>query len=220
MTITAQRLLTELGCRAWSGFNEDDMVFDNEDASQAKSELNCNLRYLINREDFPFRKTEQDLLVIRNMASYSVPQGQITKIYYADSLEELIFIGDNTIYDKNLKGRPANFWVNSANPDQNIILYPIPDNKYNLKVVYNQYMPIMDNEGNYKFEFESADDFINMPENLAYMFMDCLVMRTMVTNNKDDQDENYAPMRKEFEEMWRVFIKACKPVKVQNMVIW
>jgi hypothetical protein len=37
MTITAQRLLAELGKRAWSGFNADDMEFDNEDSLQAQT---------------------------------------------------------------------------------------------------------------------------------------------------------------------------------------
>ena len=48
MTITAQRLLTELGASAWSGFNADDMVYSSEDSLQARTELNKALRYLLN----------------------------------------------------------------------------------------------------------------------------------------------------------------------------
>ncbi len=220
MAITAQKLLTELGHRAWSGFNADDMVFGNDDANQALSELNCNIRYLINLKDFPFRGTEQELMAIKNVSSYAMPEGQITDIYFADDFSNLEFVGDNSTYDKTLTGKPTHYWINTSNPDQNIVLYPKPDKNYKLNVVYNQYKPIIGVDGEKKFEFESADDYMNLPSNLEYLFKDCLIMRTMVTNNKDDQDENYAPMRKEFDEMWRVFCKACKPVRTQSWCIW
>ena len=48
MAVTAQRLLDELGRRAWSGFNADDMEFSSEDSLQAKTELNAAMRYLVN----------------------------------------------------------------------------------------------------------------------------------------------------------------------------
>lgn len=220
MAITVQELLTELGHRAWSGFNADDMVFSNDDANQALSELNCNIRYLINLKGFPFRGTEQELMAIKNVSSYAMPEGQITDIYFADDFSNLEFVGDNSIYDKTLTGKPTHYWINASNPDQNIVLYPKPDKNYKLNVVYNQYKPIIGADGEKKFEFESADDYMNLPSNLEYLFKDCLIMRTMVTNNKDDQDENYAPMRKEFDEMWRVFCKACKPVRTQSWCIW
>ncbi len=81
MTITAQRILTELGNRAWSGFNADDMQWDNVDSQQAKTELNFAVRYLINLQDFPFKAKEKLLSVMPNKANYSIPEGQITNIY-------------------------------------------------------------------------------------------------------------------------------------------
>ena len=54
--ITGQRLLDELGRKAWSGFNEDDMVWESDDSLTAKAELNSALRYIINLEDFPFKQ--------------------------------------------------------------------------------------------------------------------------------------------------------------------
>lgn len=57
--ITAQRILTELGNRAWSGFNKDDMIWGNDDAIQAQTELNVAIRYLMNLEDFPFRSKQR-----------------------------------------------------------------------------------------------------------------------------------------------------------------
>lgn len=220
MTITAQDILTELGHRAWSGFNSDDMVFGTDESLQACAELNAALRYLINLRDFPFKAKEESLLAVRNNATYTTPEGQITNIYNADTLESLVFIGDSSTYDKKLKGKPTGYWIEPNNPSQSIRLFPIPDNKYNYRVVYNQYKPVMDNEGNTRFKFEKADDFINMPEPLSELFFDCLVLRTMVTNNNDDQDENYAPIVKEFEEFWRVFVKASKPAKVEYRVVW
>ena len=50
--------------------------------------------------------------------------------------------------------------------------------------------------------------------------MDCLVLRTIITNMKDEQDENYRPTINEFNEVWRVFVKACKPKRIDNRVVW
>lgn len=220
MTISAQRLLTELGDRAWSGFNADDMVYTSEDSKQARAELNSALRYLINLSDFPFRSKEKSIIVTAGSPIFKIPEGQITSIYEPTTLERLPFIGDSTKYSKSAKGQPSGYWIETKNPIQKIRLYPIPDKTYKYQVVYNQYKPIIGADGLTKFEFESADDYINMPENLEYLFMDCLVLRTIITNNKDEQDENYRPTINEFNEAWKVFIKACKPAKIENRVVW
>ena len=81
MPITAQRILTELGRRAWSGFNADDMIFDNDDSLQARAELNAALRYLVNLSDFPFRAKEQNIKTSVNKPNYSSVEGQISGIY-------------------------------------------------------------------------------------------------------------------------------------------
>lgn len=220
MTVTAQRLLTELGRRAWSGFNADDMIFSSEDADQAKAELNAALRYLINLEDFPFRAKEQSLNLHTNGKTYSVPEGQITTIYNTDTLEQLQFIGDNSQYDKTAAGTPSGYWIVPDNPGQTLRIYPIPDKSYKYTIVYNQYKPVIDTDGETYFEFQKAADFINMPENLEYLFMDCVVLRTMIQNNVDDQDENFQPLINEFNEVWKIFKRACRPAKTTTKVVW
>ena len=219
MTITAQRILDELASRAWSGVNKDDMVFDKEDSRQARAEMNSALRYLVNLDDFPFKSKTNDLMAIRNVQTYSMPEGQIDKIYYSNG-EELTFIGEKSKCDETKNGKPTGYWIDYNNPLQSIRLYPIPDATYNLKIEYNQFKPVLDTNGDAKYEFTKADDYLNLPENLEYLFMDCLILRTMVTNNKDDQDENYAPMINEFNQVWRVFKSKCKPVQKVNRVVW
>ena len=220
MAITAQRLLTELGNRAWSGFNKDDMIWGSEDAEQAKAELNSALRYLINLEDFPFRAKNKVITTSEGMATYSYPQGIVTNIVNTDSLTPLTFIGDSTKYDVDATGTPESFWVEYKNPTRKIRLYPIPDNVYNLKVVYNVFMPVMTVNNTPQMEFTSADDTLNLTGDLEFLFMDCLVLRTMIQNNKDEQDENYRPTISEFNEYWRIFKKACKPAQTETRIIW
>lgn len=220
MTITAQRLLTELGNKAWSGFNADDMVWDSDEANQAKAELNSALRYLINREDFPFRAKEKNLTAISGVSDYNTPEGQITSIYNADTREIFTFVSDSKSFDTNKKGEPKSYWVNYKNPKAKIRLYPTPDKTYNLTVVYNQFRPVKQESGDLSYEFENEDDYINLPSNLEFLFMDCLVLMTMAQNNKDEQDENYRPTLNEFEERWVVFKKACKPVKINPKINW
>lgn len=221
MTVTAQRLLTELGRRAWSGFNADDMVFGSDDANQAKAELNAALRYLINLRDFPFRSSEQNLITRPNSNRYTVPVGQITSIYNKETLENLVFSGDGKDFDKSITGKPTHYWIDYSNPDCALKLYPTPDKAYKYAVVYNQYKPVLnEKDSETYFEFENATDRINMPENLEYLFMDCLVLRTMVQNIVDDQDENFAPLVEEFNQVWKVFVRTSRPARINKRIIW
>lgn len=212
MAITCQRILTEMGDRAGSGFYRDDMVFGEEDARTAQAELNIALRYLSNLEDFPFRAEEMEITTRANGKEYTAPDGQIDRIYNVENLKELKYIGNADDLDKSKTGTPTGFYIDYSNPDQALRLYPIPDKKVKLRVVYNTLKPVMDKDGmTLKFEFENANDTINMPDSIAPLFMDCLVLRTMITNNKDEQDENYRPTINEFWEHWNLFKKACKP---------
>ena len=221
MTISCQRILTEMGNRAWSGFNKDDMIFGNEDAQTAQAELNVAIRYLINLSDFPFRRQESEFSTRIGNTEYSSVDGQINSIYNVDTLKELTFIGNADNLDKTKKGTPTSYYLDYTNPEKALKLYPIPDKKEKYKVVYNVFKPVMSADGmDLKYEFEKADDVINMPDDIAPLFMDCLVLRTMVTNNKDEQDENYRPTINEFNEHWKVFKKACKPARTETYVIW
>lgn len=229
MTITAQMLLTELGNRAWSGFNKDDMVWENDDDSaQAKAELNSALRYLINKEDFPFKSSEQTITTSQGSNGFKTPAGQITKVYNKETLDELYYIGDSASIDKTLTGKPEGYYIDYKNPKATFKLYPIPDDTYSIGVMFNHFEPVIDaEEGNLKFQFENANDYINIPfdddgkrYNLEYLFMDCLVLMTMAQNNKDEQDENYRPTLDEFYERWKQFKKLASPVKVTPRIVW
>lgn len=220
MTVTAQRILDELGRRNWSGFSADDMIFSSEDSLTARTELNIAIRYLLNLEDFPFRAKEQNILAVANVSEYNMPPGQITSIYNTESREVLTFIGDNKGFDKKATGKPTSYWINYKNPRQKIRLYPIPDDRFDYQVVYNQFKPVMATDYTTKFEFTKEDDFLNLPENLELLFMDCIVLRVMQTGNKDEQDENYRPIIDEFNEAWRVFTSTCKPVHKNTKVIF
>lgn len=221
MSITCQRLLTEMGHRAWSGFNKDDMVFGNEDAQTAQAELNVALRYLINLIDFPFKRQETEIVTRGGANGYYAPDGQINHIYNSKNVE-LKYIGNADGIDTKKQGEPTSYYFDYSNPDgKTLNLYPLPITRDKLKVVYNVYKPVLDKNGiDYKFEFENEDDILNLPDDIAPLFMDCLVLRTMVTNNKDEQDENYRPTINEFNEHWKVFKKACKPARTETYVIW
>ena len=219
MAITAQRLLTELGNRAWSGFNKDDMIWTSDEADQAKAELNSALRYLMNLEDFPFRAKTKNIVTMSGVGTYSYPAGIITDIINADTLNRLKFVGNNEI-SADATGEPDSYTVEYKNPTRKIRLLPTPDDSYNLKIVYNVFMPVMTADNALQMEFTSADDVLNMTGDLEYLFMDCLVLRTMMQNNKDEQDENYRPTINEFNEYWQLFKKACQPAKIDTRVVW
>lgn len=219
--ITAQSLLTELGNAAWSGFNKDDMVWGNEDAATAQTELNKAVRYLINLADFPFKGNEQELKTRIGNTSYGAPDGQIETIYNVETLKELAFLGDGTDLDKTKRGNAEGYYIDYFNPEQPTLkIYPIPERQEQLRIVYNVLKPVLSADGiDTKFGFENADDVINMPSTIDALFKDCLVLRVMITNNKDEQDENYRPTIAEFEQAWKVFISKARPVDQTRRII-
>lgn len=216
--ITAQRLLTELGNRAWSGFNRDDMVWGNEDAQTAQTELNIALRYLVNLVDFPFRSSAQKFTSRAGKAGYGMIEGgQIVSIRDKDQ-KKLAFHGTGEKLNKTEEGTPTGYYINYSNPDARINLHPIPQDAQTYTITYNSFYPVLDNQDELKMEFTAADDYMNLPESLEYLFMDCLVLRTMATNNKDQEDENYVPTLNEFAEHWKLFKKLATPVKMTTRI--
>lgn len=219
--ITAQDLLDMLGQEPWSGFNADDMKFTAEESLPARRCLNRAVRYLLNLKDFPFRVKEQALDTDRMTEYYKTVEGQIDKIYKVDNFKELEFIGDSSAYDKTISGEPTHYWIEQGNPKQQLRLYPIPDKAYNYIVQYDSFQPIIDVNGKTKkYKFENAGDYLNIPPNLVDVFADCLVLRTIITNNKDEQDENYRPTIDEFNEHWGQFISMSKPKKLVKRVVF
>lgn len=218
--VTAQKILTQLGNRAWSGFNKDDMIWGNENAMQAVTELNVAVRYLMNLEDFPFRAKERSLNLTKGKSNYSFPNGQILNIYNVETRESLTYLGRGDNYDKKQEGKPEGYWVDYSNPNAKLRIYPIPDENVAYNVVYQQFYPVMTQEGELSMEFVNEDDFLNLPELVQELFMDCLVLEVMITNNKDEQDENFVPTKEEFEKYWSMFKKACKPVRKESFTIF
>lgn len=220
MAITGQKILDVLSRRAWAGVNKDDMIWGNEEAETIIEEINAAVRYLINLVDFPFKSSKQDFFTRNGNITYSMPDGQISTIYNLETLQELTFIDNASNLNKNLKGTPTHYYIEYLNPEQPTLkLYPIPDKRIQYRIEYNVLKPVKSADGlEEKFEFENADDVINMPPTIDYLFMDCVIMRAMATNNKDEQDENYRPMLNEFDEVWNVFKKTAKPTS-QNIRI-
>lgn len=220
MTITAQDILYTIATEPWSTYNYDDMVWGKEDARTVQRILNRALRYLINLEDFPFKVKDKTIETASGADSYTMVDGQINKIYDADTRKELEFIGNPSAYDKEKTDIPAGYWIEYNNPKSKIRLYPIPDNTYRYTVEYSHYLPVIDKDGKTrKAKFENAEDIINMPAYLEELFVDALVMRAIYTSNKDEQDENYRPTISEFNEQWALFKKTAKPKKVNVRIV-
>lgn len=219
MAITGQRLLTELGHKAWSGFNADDMTWADDESVIARTELNGALRYLFSLSDFPFKESVKKFKTVSNKNSYGLPYGQISEVYLIDgkNRKKLVFAPETA---EKENGTPQSYSIAYVEQDVKLKLYPTPDSNYQIEVKYNKLEPVIDSNGNTKFEFEYGTDFINMPDSIAYYFMDCLVLKTMEQNNKDNQDENYQPIINEFNERWDEFKKMARPVKTETRVVW
>jgi len=211
--ITVQRLLEELGNKAWSGFNKDDMIYSNEDAQTAITELNGANRYLLALEDFPFKDQETTITTQNNKSTYTAPHGQIKFIFDTKNKRYLDFL-ENSEELQEQSGTPTKFYMDYENPDlPKIVLYPTPNEEITLLVKFNELRFILNKQGEPIDEFSSADDVLNLPKHIEKYYMDALVLRTIAQNNKDMTDENYQPTLKEFDEVWRNFVKLSRPVQ-------
>lgn len=213
--ITVQRLLEELGNKAWSGFNKDDMFYSNEDAQTAITELNGANRYLMALEDFPFKDKETQILTKIEKSNYNCPIGQIKFIYNHETNTFLDLIeGDDILQLEDLNGIPSKFYFKYDNPNApEIVLYPTPNDTIKLTIKYNDLNFILNAQGEPVAEFTSADDVLNLPKHIEHYYMDALILRTIAQNNKDISDENYQPTLKEFAEVWQNFVKLSQPVQ-------
>ncbi len=218
--ITVQRLLEELGNKAWSGFNKDDMIYSNEDAKTAITELNCAHRYLLGLEEFPFKANTKTITTVAKQADYDAPDGQIR---FIKRQKDNVFL---SLCEKpeeltEQSGTPNKFYFKYENPyTPKIVLHPTPTtdgDKYDVN--YNTYKFILDKNGKELNEFNSADNLLNMPQHVEYLYMDALILRTIAQGNKDQTDENYQPTLNEFNEVWQNFLRNAQPVRKDTYIL-
>lgn len=189
-------------------------MIDPEDMADTTSEEFISLRRvqqgahneLTNREDFPFNKYTKTIMTMPNMATYTVTEGTVEKVYIKGD-RELKYDSEIPTYDNINNAEPTKYCV-KYNPDK-IQLYPVPDKKYNINIVFNNTKNVIDvnDEPSYEITIGST---LRMPERVQHLYFDALEYYVLTENMRKQSNPRWQPTQQIFEAKWRVFLKACR----------
>jgi hypothetical protein len=177
------------------------------------AEFNSAIVYLTAREDFPFQNDTTQSSTQKGESTCSLSAGIIENVYIDGGTDYLERIDKNVFLDKTNIGEPTQYYLDYSYNSLILHLYPIPDAMYTVNVEYqiNNFVAGSDSEA--KSRFTTADDLLNIPDNLQDLFWECVILRAMQTGIKDNNDENYGPIKEEFNEIWKLFVQKTNPNK-------
>lgn len=161
--------------------------------------------YIFGLEDFPFRIKKGGILTKEN--AFNAPKGNVVEMWVENSGRYLqkLTAHDGDLLDGSKTGQPTHFWVDFGDKGAVVHLYPTPDKEYNILYRYSTNYKALDMDGVEKFNLEDVTDVVNLPDDptIEDFYMHCLYTKSMVYLIADDQDENYQPYQREFEEAYR-----------------
>lgn len=211
MTLTFLDLYNATAEQAWSMFDAD--AETNEDfESGLKSALNTALLEIWCSYDFPFRVKEQIIRTKPNVASYTMPRGNILKkdidnaSYYWIKCNGsfLNYIKDYELLDQ-ATGTPTGFYI-----DQNrLYLYPTPDVSYNVQVKYLTLDIGYSEDGDVRYELIEDDDYLDIPEEYETLFKNALIKKAMLYAVCSPTDENYDGYLEQYNNAYKTLVKYC-----------
>lgn len=167
--------------------------------------LNRAIRVLWNSKEWNFRREIIDKII--NSTIFSLPMTKSIIAQNGVTINGLSLQYDNKIpfYDTVQKGMPQKYYIDSQD---NIILYPVPDKEYILKLETYGSLPVVGGDNNLKSSFSSADDTLNIPERLEDLFIDCLTYFCNEILNGDPTDEEYQEHSIRQAEVYKLLEKA------------
>lgn len=198
-------------------------MIDPEDMEDTSSEEFISLRRvqqgchteLSNREDFPFSKFTKTIQTSKGVASYSLPEGRITKVKVLinGKYTELKYDNNIEMYG-DLTGTPRSFVV-TYNPNK-VKFYPAPDKAYKISVEYvnTKNVILTDDTPSYVIEIGST---LRMPEQYQHLYFDALEYYVLATNMRKASNPRWQPTLAIFEQRWKVFLRGCQAVESETL---
>jgi len=212
MATTFLDILRNVASQPWSIEDPDilsveDVVEDNPKLALACQAANS---FIFRLNELPFKNYEQNISTIANQPGYESPTGNIKEILCVGNTDPLRL-------DKNLSmltpqyGRPNKYNRRVINAIDEIVLFPIPDNQYDLIVKYETFHTARrPQNGNYVEipNLEKDEDILNIPPQYENMYLECLYAKTMYYLIIDNTDENWQPYDRKYNEALAVLLQA------------
>ncbi len=189
-------LLLKVSNLKWSTNDPEPKTFD-DILMSSKIAFQQAMIEVWNADDFLFKNTETYVVLNEGQNTVSAPFGSLKKVF-ADNRELIPFseIAENM----SQTGTPIGYLFETGNLSDRICIYPIPEKKTEIKLVYESMYMAVDREGNPKFNLEQETDEINI-KNPVYLelFINAVILLTQCNLIQDTGDENFVPYQNAYE---------------------
>lgn len=222
MTLTFIDIYNEVAGQAWSMYDGD--VENSEEMESAlKSSINKALSELWCSYPFPFRIKILNFTTKNGISRYATPSGNILKKsvsgkqVYSIRINKtyLEYLDDYEVLEDKV-GEPIGFYISN----DEIILYPTPDNLYNVAIEYLT-LAIGENDfGDSIYSLVNDNDAINIPEKYENIFKNALMTKSMLYAIASESDENYSGYKEQFEKAYKILLNYTSGLNKDKRVIW
>lgn len=222
MTLTFLDIYNDVAGQAWSMYDGDIESIE-EMESALKSSINKALSEIWCSYPFPFRIKTHTITTSKGKLEYSSPNGSIIKKTVSGSEVYSVRIDKNyleyldyyeTLEDK--EDRPKGFYFKQ----DNIILYPTPDDTYTVTIEYLTLAIGQDDFGDSVYSLKNDNDAIDIPQKYENIFKNALITKSMLYAIASEQDENYSGYKEQYEKAYKILINYTSGLKKEKRVYW
>ncbi len=202
-------IIKEVSNLRWSIVDPDPSSFEEVQRSVKLAIMQAHA-YIWGLDDFPFKKKKTSIIAEKGVSTLIAPKGNITKVWIEGETTPLLQINsEDADFLSAQSGTPQKYWVDFGDEGALIHLYPTPQENTFVNIRYISNQMAKSHDGEPKANLEALDDFLNLPndETVENIYMQCLNTKSMEYLVADDQDENYQPYIKEFNEAYRNLLK-------------
>lgn len=221
MTIKFIDLYNSITGQAWSMFDGEVEAQDEFETSvttsiqKALSELWCSFK-------FPFRNKTYTFKTKTGKESYVAPNGNIAqktinhkKVYGVKYNKTYLKYEPNYETLESAAGEPEYFYVKN----DNIYLYPTPDDVYKIEIEYWTIFAAKDNRGISKANLENENDYIDIPEKYEDLFKNALLPLAMTYLIASESDENYSDYVRQYKKAYMRLIDLATGIDKEKRIM-
>ena len=222
MTLTFLDIYNEVAGQAWSMYDGDAESVD-EMESALKSSINKALSEIWCSYPFPFRIKTLTIATREGGNEYETPNGNIlkktvsgTQVYSIRiGTDYLEYLDDYETFEVK-SGKPTGFYISN----ENIYLYPTPDNVYTVTIEYLTLAIGEDDFGTAIYSLQKEEDAINIPEKYENIFKNVLITKSMLYAIASETDENYSGYKEQYDKAYKILLNYTSGLEKERRVYW
>ena len=222
MTLTFLDIYNEVAGQAWSMYDGDAESVDKME-SALKSSINKALTEIWCSYPFPFRIKTMTIATREGVNEYETPNGNIlkktvsgTQVYSIRiGTDYLEYLDDYETFEVK-SGKPTGFYISN----ENIYLYPTPDNVYTVTIEYLTLAIGEDDFGTAIYSLQKEEDAINIPEKYENIFKNVLITKSMLYAIASETDENYSGYKEQYDKAYKILLNYTSGLEKERRVYW